>query len=178
VQKVRLQTIPQIAVEIVKDFEGFREYLYPDVEGIPTIGYGHTDNMHEGDLPITCTEEQAEQWLKEDMFESAEAVLKMVNVPLTDNQFGALVCLCFNIGQGRLKRDSIIRLLNDYDYKGAAGDWWQNRRDKAPSKGGVILEGLQERRSAECHYFLTGEYHGRIGKAYKPGGKLFYGPID
>lgn len=172
------RAIPQISVELVKDFEGFEADQYLDAEGIPTIGYGHTVEMHTGELPLKCTEEQAEIWLKEDMFESASAVEKMCTVPLNEYQFGALVSICFNIGQGRLKRDSIIRMLNDHDYEGAAGDWWQNRRDKAPSKGGVILEGLQERRSAECHYFITGEYFGRNSEIYKPGAKHFYGPTE
>ena len=170
--------IPTLSVEIVKDFEGFVADQYIDTGGIPTIGYGHTAAMHDGVLPATCTPSEAEQWLVEDMFESSVAVEKMVNVHMSENQFGALISLCFNIGQGKLSKDSIITKLNNYDYVGAANDFWMWRRDKAPSRGGVILRGLQERRSAECHYFITGTYYGRLTEVYKTGHRLFYGPLS
>ena len=48
----------------IKEFEGNRDKAYRDAAGVLTIGYGTTRNVKEGQ---TCTEEQAEEWLREDL---------------------------------------------------------------------------------------------------------------
>lgn len=168
-------SINQKTEQLIKDFEGLSLKAYYCAAKVRTIAWGHTG----GFIPDTCTIEQAEAWLAEDIFEQGERPLNsLVHRKLDENQYGALVCLVFNVGQGLFARDSIRTKLLDGDYEGAAGDFWMLRRDKSIAQGGVILPGLQERRSAECHLFLTGEYVGRAGGRYKPGGDLFYGPVS
>lgn len=57
------------------------------------IGYNHK-GAQKGD---TCTEEEAEEFLKEDL-EQYEQVLAPLELDLNQNQFDALVSLMFNIG--------------------------------------------------------------------------------
>jgi len=41
-------------------------------------------------------------------------------VPLRQSQFDALYSLCFNIGEHKFKRSTVVRKLNEGDYHGAA----------------------------------------------------------
>jgi len=70
------------ARELIKQHEGLRLKAYPDPGsgGDPwTIGYGHTAGVRKGD---TCTKEQAEHWLDEDILNASMTVERFVKVPL------------------------------------------------------------------------------------------------
>jgi hypothetical protein len=43
-----------------------------------------------------------------------------VRVPLTQGQFDALVSLCFNIGGSGFRKSTVVRRLNEGNYRGAA----------------------------------------------------------
>jgi lysozyme len=73
----------------------------------------------------------------------------LIDVPLTGNQFAALVSLAFNIGAGALRRSTLRQKLNAGDYSGAAREFL--RWDKG---GGRVLKGLSRRRYAEMTLFL------------------------
>ena len=132
---------------LIKSFEGLRLEAYLDSVGVPTIGYGHTKDVQMGD---TCTEEQADEWLREDCADAEECVNSAVSVPLTQNEFDALVSFVFNLGCGALRRSTLLRLLLDSDYDGAAAQF--HRFNKA---GGQPLAGLTRRRAAEAKLFET-----------------------
>ncbi|RPI74763.1 MAG: lysozyme, partial [Desulfobacteraceae bacterium] len=68
---------------------------------------------------------------------------------LSQNQFDSLVSLVYNIGAGAFERSTLLRLLNQGDYTGAANQFclW----NKA---GGKILPGLIKRRCEETLLFL------------------------
>jgi lysozyme len=51
-------------IDLIKKFEGFKPYAYLCPANILTIGYGHTRGVRLGQ---TCTEEEAEQFLIEDL---------------------------------------------------------------------------------------------------------------
>lgn len=95
--------------------------------------------------------EEAETLLKADIASFESAVDKSLNgIDLTDNQFSALVSLCYNCGMAPLRSDNTIRrTLDDGDYDGAANGFllW----NKA---GGRVLKGLVRRREAERSLFL------------------------
>jgi len=100
------------ALDIIKNAEGLKLKAYKDPVGIWTIGYGHIRNVKQGDV---CTEEQADKWLREDIGEAVRAVDVLVNVPLTQQQYGALVSFTFNLGYGTLKNSSLLTALNKFD---------------------------------------------------------------
>lgn len=132
-------------INIIKEFEGVRLAAYLDSVGVPTIGYGHTKGVQMGD---TCTEEQANEWLKEDCADAEDCVNSAVSVPLTQSEFDALVSFVFNLGCGAFRKSTLLRLLLDSDYDGACQQL--HRFNKA---GGKELAGLTRRRAAEAKLF-------------------------
>lgn len=98
---------------LVKEAEGYRDHAYADTGGVFTLGFGHTKGVKPGD---TCNPLQAEYWLEQDLMEAEAAVSKLVTVPLTDNQFSALVVFVFNIGQGQFAKSTLLRKLNEGGY--------------------------------------------------------------
>lgn len=136
-------------VGFIKQYERFRPTAYPATaaeraKGIWTIGYGHTRGVKEGD---TCTMDQANAWIVDDLRTSMTFVINLVNVPLNQAQFDALVSLVFNCGQAPLY-GTLGTKLNAGDYAGAAAEF--KRWDK---QGGVELAGLETRRVAEANHF-------------------------
>lgn len=141
-----MKTSPK-GIALIKEYEGLRLGAYLCSAGVLTIGYGHTGGVKEGDL---ITEQKAEQLLQDDLKKFENGVLRLVRVPLTQNQFDALVSFAFNLGVGNLGKSTLLRLLNDRDYKGAAGQFI--RWNKAAGKE---LAGLTRRRIAESELFLS-----------------------
>jgi len=138
---------------LIKVSEGLEIEAYPDpgnrVTGEPwTIGYGHTRGVRRGD---TCTEEQATEWLREDLHDAEAAVRRLVDVHLTQGQFDALTSFVFNVGAGAFGSSTLLRLLNAGDAAGAADQFkrW-NRGADGP------LPGLVTRRAAERALFVGG----------------------
>ena len=133
-------------INLIKNFEGLRLNAYQDSVGVWTIGYGHTKTAKEG---MKISEHQAEELLMKDLEEFEGGVLSLVKVPLTQNQFDALVSFSFNLGLGNLKRSTLLKELNKGEYTKAADEFL--KWDKA---GGKALQGLTRRRNAERLLFL------------------------
>jgi lysozyme len=136
-------------IALTKSFEGLKPEAYQDVAGIWTIGYGHTGSgVCEG---LLINEDQATQFLIQDLQTAVEAVTKLVTVAISQNQFDALVDFCFNAGQGSLASSTLLRLVNLGDFIGA---FWQF--SLWVYAGGVIEPGLVTRRKAEASMFRSG----------------------
>lgn len=83
---------------IIKEFEGCKLISYQDGNGIWTIGWGHTGpDIMDG---VTCTQEQADAWLEDDVGVATSIIADAITADLNENQFSACVSLCFNIGPG------------------------------------------------------------------------------
>ena len=136
-------------LDLIRKFEGLRLQAYQDSVGVWTIGYGHTSGVTQG---MTCTKEQAEQWLENDFFMAKNDVKSVVRSPITDNQLDALGSFVFNLGIRRLIQSTLLKKLNAGDYVGAANEF-----DKWVYAGGMKLRGLVARRAAEKELFLKGE---------------------
>jgi lysozyme len=106
-------------MELLKRSEGFRRRVYRDAAGLPTIGYGHR-LLHPESFPNGIDEPQAANLLASDVRQAEEAVERLVEVPLTQGQFDALVDFCFNLGAGRLASSSLLKELNRGKYDDAA----------------------------------------------------------
>ncbi|MCW6023242.1 lysozyme [Serratia marcescens] len=132
-------------LELIKRFEGLFLQAYFCPANVLTIGYGHTADVQIGKV---ITAEQADAFLQEDTAESEIAVSQLVTVPLTQNQFDALVSFTFNLGYGNLRSSTLLKKLNGGDYTGAADEFsrWING-------GGKNLPGLIKRREAEKALF-------------------------
>lgn len=135
---------------LTEQFEGLRLTAYQDSVGVWTIGYGHTGaDVHPG---LTITQEQASALLSKDVASAVADVNRLVKVPLTQNQFDALVDFVFNVGGGNFATSTLLRDLNAGNYAAAAAQFprWVHA-------GGEILPGLVARRKAEQTLFLQAD---------------------
>lgn len=133
-------------LNLIKQFEGLKLHAYRCPADVWTIGYGHTVSVGANDV---ITEEQAIDLLRQDVAESERAINQHVHVPLTQNQFDALISFIFNLGVGNFRTSTLLKKLNAGDYEGAAQEF--RRWVKA---GGKTLPGLVRRREAESALFL------------------------
>ena len=138
---------PALAAGFISQFEGCSLTAYRCSAGVLTIGYGHTKGVKEGD---TCTQEQADVWLIDDVKETQALLAHYVNVSVTQNEFIALVSLAFNVGVGALMKSKLLRKLNSGDRDGAAEEFLDF--DLA---NGKRVAGLTRRRKAEHDLFLV-----------------------
>ena len=138
---------------LIKEFEGCKLSAYQCPAGIWTIGIGST---HYGDgTPVTKnrtlpTEKAAIALLAATIGQFEKAVNAM-GVELTQNEFDALVCLCYNIGAGNFLKSTLVKMLKAGDDKAEIAKQFL-RWDKA---GGKPLAGLTRRRNAEAELFLS-----------------------
>jgi len=82
-------------------------------------------------------------------------VERYIAVPLTDNQYVALVSFTFNLGAGSLKTSTLRRRLNTGDY-----DAIPSELARWVKAGGKALAGLVRRRVAEGELFMRSDWIG------------------
>jgi len=138
--------ITQDGLDFIQDVEGCKLFAYLDTGGVWTIGVGHTGpEVVKG---LTCSMEQALQWLKEDSEEAQEAIRQSVEGLLTQNQFNALVSFVFNVGINAFKKSTMLKLINKGDFDGAAKEFTKWNKDN-----GKEILGLSKRRILEQSVF-------------------------
>ena len=143
--------VPQVAIELVKLFEGFhrvpkhdpgRAHPYICPAGYWTIGYGHLcDPKHP---PIT--EAEAKVYLAHDLQTALAATLRYCPVLATepDRRLAAIVDFTFNLGAGRLQSSTLRRRINQRNWAAT-----EIELQKWVHGGGRPLPGLVARRQAE-----------------------------
>jgi lysozyme len=141
------------AIALIKEFEGFRAETYLDSAGIPTIGYGTTAAAGVGIVPkpgMRISEPDAEEYLHAALSRFAAKVAPLLKREPTENQYGAMMSLAYNIGPTGFARSSVLKRFNEGNIPAAADAFllW----NKA---GGKVLRGLVRRREAERALFLT-----------------------
>lgn len=134
---------------LIEEFEGRRNLAYLDGGGVWTIGIGHTKGVKRGQ---TATNAQVDDWFAQDSREAVAGVNKALRVPLTQNQFDALVALTFNIGVPAFTDSTLVRKLNSGDVAGAALQFSRWNKDN-----GKVVAGLTRRRAAEADLFVSPE---------------------
>lgn len=137
-----MRTINSLGIATIKESEGFSPNAYLDTGGVPTIGYGHTRGVRIGQ---TCTPGEAEAWLEADLADAERDVSSLVKVPLTDNQFAALVSFVFNIGSTQFGKSTLLRKLNAGDYASVPVQLSAWVFDN-----GRVVDGLRKRRAREA----------------------------
>ena len=141
----------QNGIDLISSFEGCELVAYLCPAKVWTIGFGTTVypngvKVKKGD---SCTLDQAKQFKAHDLKRFEKTVDDLVQVPLTQNQFDALVSLTYNIGPGAFEKSTLLKKLNTGDYQGAADQFtvWNKG-------GGKVLQGLVNRRAKEKEVFL------------------------
>ena len=143
--------ISKEGIALIKKFEGLELEAYKCPAGVWTIGYGHIKDVQEGDV---WSETHAEHMLEVELEEYENYVNAAVTVPLSQNQFDALVSWVFNLGNGNLTSSTMLKVLNSGDYAGVPAQI--KRWNKA---GGQVLDGLIRRREAEALLFEEKEWN-------------------
>jgi len=161
------RSINAAGLALIKSWESFVPYPYDDLKpsvrgvyrewtggylmGTATIGYGHTNaaahplKVKPG---IRITEAEASTILDVDLDACEADVNRLVKVPLTGNQHGALVSFQFNTGA--LAASTLLKKLNSGDYAAVPSEllrWVHSKGQK--------LQGLVNRRNAEIALWRT-----------------------
>ena len=132
--------------QLIQSFEKCEFTAYkPTPSDVWTLGFGHTRAVGEGD---TCTQEQADAWFLEDVAWAEDCVNRAITQLLNQQEFDALVSLCFNIGCRAFSGSTLVKDLNALDFDSASDQFlaWDKQH-------GQVLAGLEKRRRAEQELF-------------------------
>ena len=142
---------------LLKNFEELRLNAYKDAAGVWTIGYGSTQ-YHDGRLvkpgDKLQNKTQADALFTNTLGRFTGAVTNLVKVPLTQNQFDALVSFIYNEGPGALQHSTLLKLINDKEYDSAATEFLKWDKITDPQTGEKIAcRALSARRKMESQLF-------------------------
>jgi lysozyme len=135
----------QIAVDLAKRWEGYRQEVYLCPAGIPTSGYGHA--WQGGSTPRPLSPGEAEEMLACDLLVAQSAMYRLSPCMVfeSEERQAAIIDFIFNLGSGNYQASTLKRKIN-------AGEWedtpYQIRRWVYAA--GKKLKGLMLRREAEA----------------------------
>ena len=138
----------QDGIELIKKFEGFSATPYFCPAHKLTVGYGHLIITGEKFSARGISREEAETLLKQDVGVAEQAIERLVECELLQNQFDALVSFVYNIGAKAFEKSTLLRLLRENSPAQAAGEF-----RKWIYAGGIVQNGLIKRREAEKRLF-------------------------
>lgn len=135
--------------DFIKSWERFETFPYQDEGGRWTFGYGTTYDT--GPKAVTAQtppieEDDAVVLLKRDLAIAEHCIDSSVTVPLRQNQYDALVSLCYNIGIGNFLNSTVLKDVNAGTDPSAAFLLWHFVKGK-------VSGGLERRREAEAALF-------------------------
>jgi lysozyme len=137
--------------DFIYKHEGIRLKTYLDVAGVPTIGVGFTyyPNGKKVAIGDEITLIQCDEYFTSIIASYEAAVLKAVKIPLTQNQFNALVSFSYNVGTGALTKSTLLKRINSKaspELIKAAFLMWVKA-------GGKVNSDLTKRRNDEADLF-------------------------
>ena len=134
----------------IAGFEGFVGDAYQPLPGDKwTIGFGHTEGVTPGDK---MSPGEALSILRKDTASAQRAVNKLVQVPMSQNEFDALVSLVYNIGETQFRSSTLLKCVNAGDYECVSRQWMRWKYFK-----GEPIKGLENRRAKELYIYSGGE---------------------
>lgn len=135
-------------MNFIRGREGCELKAYQDTGGVWTIGWGNTNYygipVYKG---LTITRQQADNLYKWSLSTYENMVKRDIKIPLNQNEFNALVSLCYNTGY--LEEEFIKRINN----KIMDLDFWSSYRIR--DRLGNRLSGLVTRRIKEYNLYKT-----------------------
>jgi lysozyme len=140
--------------DLIKKYEVLKLKAYhgkADPEGVWTIGYGHTKDVHKG---MEITQVDANGLFDQDVEDYTEAVRNSVNLSVTTQaQFDAMVSLAFNIGVDNFESSSVLRFHNAGEHFAVCGAFlmWN-------ISNGERRRGLIRRRCAEARLYCGDKF--------------------
>lgn len=146
-----LRDISEKGFSLIRESESLQLKAYLDTGGVWTIGYGtikYPNGVRVKKEDI-CTQGQAELWLKNDCLWVEACLDKYVKVTVSQNQFDALASFIYNIGETAFIKSTMLSLINNSNFSGAAGQF-----DRWIYDDGKEIKGLVNRRAREKALFL------------------------
>ncbi len=137
-------------IKLIQEFESFSPTAYLDNKHgkVWTIGWGHTSDEHQQVYPgLTITRQRGDELLKIDLLEAEAIVKRRVLVPITQNQFDALVSFAYNTG---FPSATVTRMVNENTPEEQFKAWYTTHYI---TDNGVIQNGLIRRRKAEAELY-------------------------
>ncbi len=151
--------ISQQGIDFIKQYEGLRLTAYACAAGHATIGYGH-DTTNDAQPAIvgktTITLEQAEELLRRDIEKYERAVnYELRGTWINQNQFDALVSLCFNVGIGAFSRSKFLQMIRNNCSNPAIAKGFESFGNVRNKEGKLVPNnGLLKRRKAEAEMYF------------------------
>jgi len=149
-------SLSKTGADLIKSFEScakatgsgtYQPYVCPG--GVLTVGWGHTNAHGRQFAPQDVwTQAECDAEFSSDMKLFEIAVRRRVTVPLTQNQFDALLSFTYNCGEGNLANSTLLKLVNRADFEGAALEFHKWNLAK-----GKVSPGLVRRRASESLLF-------------------------
>jgi lysozyme len=129
---------------------------YPSPEGgADTIGWGHKIRPGE-DFSKGLTKDQADQLFARDLAPAEKLVQSRVKVPLSQQQYDALVSLAYNLPSAfHPVKSTLLGEINNFDYGGAGDQFMRWNMGGTPKR---VMQGLSDRRAGERSIFANGVY--------------------
>jgi len=139
-------------LKLLKHFESYEKRAYRCPAGVWTIGWGFTRvngvKVKKGDvMPLEAANLELIKQLR--IYENVVKKAIMIK-KINQNQYNALVSLCYNIGGSSFRRSSIVKLVNSRNFIGACRIF--NLWSKAAGKRS---KGLLRRRMSERNLFCN-----------------------
>lgn len=125
--------------------------VYLDPVGIPTVCVGHTATVSRADVGKTFSERECRELLVRDTSTAQAAVRQGVKVPITQDQYDALVSFTFNVGAANFKSSTLLKRINAGQCQQAGAEFMRWNKAK-----GKVLRGLTLRRQREASRWLEG----------------------
>ncbi len=139
--------------KFLHDREAYRSKPYLDSGGVPTIAFGNTtyaDGRRVTMMDRPVTEAEALALFKTVIVRYEKAVNNAIKVPMTQNEFNAMVALCYNIGTGAFAKSTLVKLMNSNSPKAdVAAQFLRWNKDN-----GKVVKGLTNRRALEAALFM------------------------
>jgi len=146
--------LSQNGLQLLEKLEGLKTKAYKDTVGVWTIGIGSTfyengSRVKEGDI---LTKEECYHLFELTKSKYEKPINDSIKVPLTQNQFDALFCFCYNIGATGFKNSTVVRMINNGSDRAGIEMAFMMWKGKAKNKSGQYV--LESRRQAEINEYF------------------------
>jgi len=146
--------IDKQGIDLLVQLEGLKTKAYKCTAGVWTIGIGSTyfengEKVSEGDV---ISKEEAYHLFQLTAPRYEKPINESIKVPITQNQFNALFCFCYNIGQTGFKNSTVVRKINAGATRKEIEDAFMMWKGKTKNKSGKFV--LESRRQAEINQYF------------------------
>jgi lysozyme len=147
-----IKSVDKKGLEFITNEEGCILRPYRDAIGIPTIGIGSTywedgSRVKMTDKPITKT--RALELFKNVLKSYETTVWSVTRDDINQNQFNALVSICFNIGVNGFKGSTLLKRVNNNPKDQTIRQAFEMWKNAGPKKGLLLA---RRKREADLYF--------------------------